>query len=107
MALGETAAWLGEPLMAIELLPEIAQALAAGQGIVALESTLLCHGLPRPENSAVALEIEQVVRDRGATPATVAAIEGKVNVGLCRSRLDRLLAAADVAKCTTRDLPLV
>ncbi len=93
--------------MAIELLPEIAQALAAGQGIVALESTLLCHGLPRPENAAVALEIEQVVRDRGATPATVAAIEGKVNVGLCRSRLDRLLAAADVAKCTTRDLPLV
>ena len=93
--------------MTIELLPEIAQALADGRGVVALESTLLCHGLPRPDNAAVAGELEQVVRDRGAMPATVAAIDGKVNVGLCRSRLDRLLEAPEVAKCTTRDLPLV
>jgi pseudouridylate synthase len=93
--------------MTIELLPEIAQALADGRGVVALESTLLCHGLPRPDNAAVAGELEQVVRDRGAMPATVAAIDGKVNVGLCRSRLARLLEAPEVAKCTTRDLPLV
>ena len=93
--------------MTIELLPEIAQALADGWGVVALESTLLCHGLPRPDNAAVAGELEQVVRDRGAMPATVAAIDGKVNVGLCRSRLARLLEAPEVAKCTTRDLPLV
>ena len=93
--------------MTIEILPEVASALALGQGVVALESTLLCHGLPRPDNAEVALELEQTVRDRSAVPATVAAIDGMVNVGLCRRALDRLLEAPEVAKCTTRDLPLV
>jgi pseudouridine-5'-phosphate glycosidase len=91
----------------IEILPEVASALALGQGVVALESTLLCHGLPRPDNAAVALELEQAVRDRSAVPATVAAIDGAVNVGLGRGALDRLLEAPEVAKCTTRDLALV
>jgi pseudouridine-5'-phosphate glycosidase len=93
--------------MTIELLPEVASALARGQGVVALESTLLCHGLPRPDNGEVALELEQAVRARDAVPATVAAIDGTVNVGLCRRALERLLAAPEVAKCTSRDLPLV
>jgi pseudouridylate synthase len=93
--------------MSIELLPEVASALAHGRGVVALESTLLCHGLPRPDNAEVALELERAVHDRGAVPATVAAIDGTVNVGLGRRALDRLLEAPEVAKCTTRDLPLV
>jgi len=93
--------------MTIELLPEVASALAHGRGVVALESTLLCHGLPRPDNAGVALELERAVQERGAVPATVAAIDGTVNVGLCRRALDRLLEAPEVAKCTTRDLPLV
>ena len=93
--------------VSIELLPEVASALACGRGVVALESTLLCHGLPRPDNGEVALALEQAVHDRGAVPATVAAIDGTVNVGLCRRALDRLLEAPEVAKCTTRDLPLV
>lgn len=93
--------------MTIELLPEVAAALARGRGVVALESTLLCHGLPRPDNAEVALELERTVRAQDAVPATVAAIDGSVNVGLCRRALERLLAAPEVAKCTTRELPLV
>jgi pseudouridine-5'-phosphate glycosidase len=93
--------------MTIELLPEVAAALARGQGVVALESTLLCHGLPRPDNAEVAHELEHTVRARDAVPATVAAIDGRVNVGLCRRALEQLLAAPEVAKCTTRELPLV
>jgi pseudouridine-5'-phosphate glycosidase len=93
--------------MTLELLPQVASALADGRGVVALESTLLCHGLPRPDNAGVALELERAVQERGAVPATVAAIDGTVNVGLCRRALERLVDASEVAKCTTRDLPLV
>ena len=93
--------------MTIELLPEIAKALAQGQGVVALESTLICHGLPRPHNATVAIELEQAVREQGAVPATVAAIDGQVNVGLSRAVLARLVKAPEVTKCTTRDLPRV
>ena len=93
--------------MTIQLHPEVATALAGGQGVVALESTLICHGLPRPHNAAAAVEIEQAVRDQGAVPATVAAIDGEVNVGLSAAALARLVEARQVAKCTTRDLPRV
>ena len=91
--------------MTFELLPDVAQALARQQGVVALESTLICHGLPRPYNGAVAVEIEQAVRDQGATPATVAVIDSRVNVGLSEVARRRLVEAPEVAKCTTRDLP--
>jgi pseudouridine-5'-phosphate glycosidase len=93
--------------MTIELLPEVAEALARGQGVVALESTLICHGLPHPHNATVAVELERAVRDQGAVPATVAAIDGQVNVGLSAAALARLVEAPEVAKCTTRDLPRV
>ncbi len=93
--------------MTIQLHPEVAQALARGQGVVALESTLICHGLPRPHNASVAVELEQAVRAQAAVPATVAAIDGQINVGLTPALLERLVGAAEVVKCTTRDLPRV
>jgi pseudouridine-5'-phosphate glycosidase len=93
--------------MAIEVSSEVANALAASRAVVALESTLLCHGLPRPQNLALACELEQLVRSEGAVPATVAAIDGHVKVGLGDAELRRLLDAAEVLKCTTRDLPMV
>ena len=62
--------------------PEVADALAAGDPVVALESTIISHGLPRPENLRVAQQIESVVRSRGAIPATIAIIDGTVCVGL-------------------------
>jgi pseudouridylate synthase len=93
--------------MTIQLHPEIARALTRGQGVVALESTLICHGLPRPHNGSVAIELERAVRAQSAVPATVAAIDGQINVGLSPTLLERLVQAPAVVKCTTRDLPRV
>jgi pseudouridine-5'-phosphate glycosidase len=91
--------------MTIDVSPEVGAALAAGDPVVALESTLLCHGIPRPGRAELAAGIEQAVRDAGALPATVAVIDGRIRVGLAAEELGRLLEAADVAKCSTRDLP--
>jgi pseudouridine-5'-phosphate glycosidase len=93
--------------MTIDVSPEVGAVLAAGGPVVALESTLLCHGIPRPRNRELAGEIEQAVRESGAVPATVAVLDGRAKVGLAAAELERLLGAAEVAKCSTRDLPLV
>jgi pseudouridylate synthase len=93
--------------MAIQVHPEVADALARGQGVVALESTLICHGLPHPHNASVAVELEQAIRAQAAVPATVAVIDGEIKVGLSPADLARLVEAPEVAKCTTRDLPRV
>jgi pseudouridylate synthase len=93
--------------MSIEVGPAVADALAAGRPVVALESTLLCHGIPAPGNRALAAEIEHAVRAAGAAPATVAVIDGRIKAGLTPAELKRLLDAPEVAKCSTRDLPRV
>ena len=84
--------------------PEVADALAVGCPVVALESTIIAHGLPRPDNLRIAREIEDVVRSRGAIPATIAVIGGEVSVGLDDEALETLANADDVAKCGVRDL---
>jgi pseudouridine-5'-phosphate glycosidase len=89
----------------IDIDPAVGDALAAGAPVVALESTLLCHGIPRPRNRDLACEIENAVRAAGAIPATIAVDDGKIKVGLGKAELERLLAAPEVAKCSTRDLP--
>jgi pseudouridylate synthase len=86
---------------------EVAAALAAGRPVVALESTIIAHGLPRPDNLRVAREIEAAVRDSGAVPATIAVLGGEVRIGLESSALVYLADARDVAKCSIRDLPVV
>jgi len=85
---------------------EVSKALDEGRPVVALESTLIAHGLRRPENIEVARAIETVVRDEGAVPATIAVVEGMVRIGLDREGLEAI-AAEDVAKCSARDLPVV
>jgi pseudouridine-5'-phosphate glycosidase len=85
---------------------EVSAALEEGRPVVALESTLIAHGLPRPENVEIARQIEAVVREEGAIPATIAVVEGMVHVGLDRQALDEI-AENDVAKCSARDLPVV
>jgi pseudouridine-5'-phosphate glycosidase len=75
--------------------------------IVALESTIIAHGLPRPRNLEVAIEVEKLVRDSGATPATIAIIDGDIHVGLESSELDRVANDSDVVKASIRDLPFV
>jgi pseudouridine-5'-phosphate glycosidase len=83
---------------------EVADALAQHEPVVALESTLVAHGLPRPDNLAVAVEVEQLVRDAGAVPATIAVLGGEVVIGLDAAELARIASSPDVAKVSTRDL---
>ena len=90
----------------IELGAEVAEALAAETPVVALESTLIAHGLPRPGNVDVARELEQAVRDHGATPATIALLDGVVRIGLDDAALEAIATRDDVAKCSARDLPI-
>jgi len=81
--------------------------LAAGKPVVALESTIIAHGLPRPDNLRVAREIEAVVRKHGAVPATIAILGGEVRIGLDDEALEALAYSGEVAKCGVRDLPAV
>src|SRR4051795_7489458 len=86
---------------------EVKAALHEGRPVVALESTIIAHGLPRPDNLRVAREIEQTVRGHGAVPATIAILAGEVHVGLDGPSLERLATSPDVAKCGVRDLAVV
>jgi pseudouridylate synthase len=86
--------------------PEVREALAAGAPVVALESTLFAHGLPRPRNLEVARELEALVRAAGCVPATCGVVDGVAVVGLSPTEIE-LLGTDDVAKASTRDLPLV
>jgi pseudouridylate synthase len=85
--------------------PEVRDALAAGGAVVALESTIIAHGLPRPRNLEVARELEAQVREAGAVPATIAVLDGVPRVGLDEGALERI-AGEDVVKLSARDLPL-
>ena len=87
--------------------PEVAKALAAGQPIVALESTIISHGLPRPSNLQVAREVEEIVRAHGATPATIAILDGKVLIGLTDDQLVEIANRDDIAKASSRDLAII
>jgi len=86
---------------------EVGEAISAGRAVVALESTIIAHGLPRPDNLRVAQEIEAAVRDAGAVPATIAVLGGEVRIGLGDAELGRIGGSDDVAKCSVRDLPVI
>jgi pseudouridine-5'-phosphate glycosidase len=86
---------------------EVRDALAEGRPVVALESTIISHGLPRPDNARLAREFEQAVRDGGAVPATVAVIDGGARVGLDDAALDRLANDEDAVKVSVRELATV
>jgi pseudouridine-5'-phosphate glycosidase len=83
---------------------EVLQALAAGRPVVALESTIISHGLPRPRNLRVAREIEAAVRSAGAVPATIAVVAGEVRIGLDDAALEAIAGEDGVVKCGVRDL---
>jgi len=91
----------------VQVHPEVADALAAGRPVVALESTIISHGLPRPDNHRIAREIEQAVRDAGAVPATVAMVHGQPRIGLDDEALRTIAGADGVAKVSVRDLATV
>ncbi|MGH9062429.1 MAG: pseudouridine-5'-phosphate glycosidase [Acidimicrobiales bacterium] len=85
--------------------PEVAEALSEGRPVVALETTLVAHGLPRPRNLEVGLELEERLRSAGVVPATVAVLDGVPTVGLDRRGLEVMAAGVAVAKASVRDLP--
>ncbi|RLM48509.1 pseudouridine-5'-phosphate glycosidase, partial [Halobellus sp. Atlit-31R] len=80
---------------------------AAGKPIVALESTIISHGMPYPQNVHTAREVEQIIRDAGAVPATIAIIDGKICVGLSDDQLELLGSSPDAMKVSRRDLAYV
>jgi pseudouridine-5'-phosphate glycosidase len=87
--------------------PEVIAAREAGKPIVALESTIISHGMPYPQNVQTAREVEQVIRDAGAVPATIAIIDGKICVGLADAQLELLGSSPDAMKVSRRDLAWV
>lgn len=91
----------------VRVSPEVREALHAGQAVVALESTIVAHGMPYPANLETALAVEAIVREEGAVPATVAVVDGAVQVGCDRLTLERLASEPGVAKVSRRDMPVV
>jgi len=86
---------------------EVREGLIAGKPIVALESTIISHGLPRPQNLVVAREVEAIVRQHGAIPATIAVLDGVVHIGLSDTDLEAIANRDDIAKASGRDLAIV
>lgn len=87
--------------------PEVAEAIAAQKSIVALESTIISHGMPYPQNVETARDVENIIRALGAVPATIALFAGRIHVGLTDDELEQLGQASGVAKVSRRDLPYV
>jgi pseudouridine-5'-phosphate glycosidase len=95
---------MSSPRARIRLSPDVAYALAWGQPVVALESTLIAHGLPQPDNLVLARELEAIVRAGGGVPATVAMIGGEPVVGLSDEELERIASGSEIPKLSVRDL---
>jgi len=91
----------------LEIQPEIKSALAERRPVVALESTIISHGMPYPQNLATTFEVERIVRENGAIPATIAIINGKCYAGLTNEQLEYFAKAKDVGKVSLRDIPHV
>ncbi len=92
--------------MKINYDPEVEQALADGKPVVALESTVIAHGLPYPQNIETAKALESAVREGGAVPATIAVFDGEFCVGIDTARIEQLATRQDIRKISTRDLPI-
>jgi pseudouridine-5'-phosphate glycosidase len=91
----------------VQVHPEVAEALVDERPVVALESTIISHGLPRPDNLGIAREIEQAVRDGGAVPATIAIVDGQARIGLDDDALQAIAGSPDVVKVSVRDIATV
>ncbi len=86
---------------------EVLEALNSGKPVVALESTVISHGLPYPENAATAMKIEQAVRNEGAVPATIGIENGKFVIGMTEQDIDRFASVKGIPKTTSRDIPVI
>ncbi len=91
----------------LDIKPEVAKALQEGLAVVALESTIISHGMPYPMNVDTALKVEEIVRENGAVPATIAIINGRLKVGLTREEIEILGSGKNVIKTSRRDIPFI
>ncbi|PTX16225.1 pseudouridine-5'-phosphate glycosidase [Halanaerobium congolense] len=91
----------------LEIKAEVKEALESGKPVVALESTIIAHGMPYPQNIETALEIEDIIRANGAVPATIGIIDGKIKVGLTKKEVEFLGESDEIVKVSRRDLPVV
>jgi pseudouridine-5'-phosphate glycosidase len=91
----------------LEIHPDVKEALEKGRPVVALESTIISHGMPFPQNLETAIEVENIVRSNGAVPATIAILNGKCHAGLTKEQLEYFASAKDVWKVSLRDMPYV
>ena len=91
----------------LEIHPEAKEVLEKGEAIVALESTIISHGMPYPQNLETAIQVEEIVKSHGAVPATIAIFDGKCRVGLDKKQLEHFALAKDVWKVSLRDIPYV
>jgi pseudouridine-5'-phosphate glycosidase len=91
----------------VQVHPEVAAALSANRPVVALESTIISHGLPRPDNLGIARQIEQAVRDGGAVPATIAIVGGEARIGLDDAALSAIATSDEVVKVSVRDIATI
>ncbi len=94
------------PSSLVEVSPRVSAALAAGEPVVALESTIISHGLPRPDNHVAAKKFEEILEHQGVTPATIAVIDGTPKVGLSSQDLERIAADESVVKVSSRDIAI-
>ena len=86
---------------------EVKEALASGKPVVALESTIISHGMPYPKNVETALKVEEIIRENGAVPATIAIIGGVMKAGLTEEEIDYMGKTPGVAKVSRRDIPYI
>jgi len=91
----------------LDIKPEVAKALKEGKAIVALESTIISHGMPYPRNVETALKVEEIVRKNGAVPATIAILNGRLKVGLSREEIEILGSGKNIIKTSRRDIPFI
>lgn len=91
----------------IDIKPDVKKALDEGRPVVALESTIIAHGMPYPENVKTALEVEKIIRDKGAVPATIAILDGRIKVGLSEEEVEKLGQMDNVYKVSRRDMPFI
>lgn len=91
----------------LDVNPEVVKALEEGRPVVALESTIIAHGMPYPKNVETALAVEEVIRANGAVPATIGILSGRIKIGLTKEEIEYMAHAENVLKVSRRDLPLV
>ena len=91
----------------LDIHPEVQKAIDEKRPVVALESTIISHGMPYPQNVETALRVEAIIRENGAVPATIAILDGRLKVGLSREEIEVLGSSKDVTKVSRRDLPFI